>query len=86
MDEKTKTLISLGASVAANCIPCIEHYYAKADAAGIHSVEIKAAVEIAEKVKNGAGIATKSCIYDIMNDSAPKTHTGKCGNQTPCCG
>jgi len=84
MDEKTKILISLGAAVAANCIPCVEHYYAKADAAGIHSVEIKEAVEIAEKIKNGAGIATKGCICDIMNGSTAQT--GKPGNRPSCCG
>jgi len=84
MDEVTKTLISLGASVAANCIPCIEHYYAKAVAVGIHSVEIKEVIEIAEKVKNGAGITTKGCICDMMNSS--KTQTGKSRNRPSCCG
>ena len=29
MDEKTSLLICLGASAAANCIPCFEHYHKK---------------------------------------------------------
>ena len=37
MDEKTSLLICLGASAAANCIPCFEHYHKKASAAGLTS-------------------------------------------------
>ncbi len=35
MEEKTKILICLGAATAANCIPCFEFYYGKAQEAGI---------------------------------------------------
>ena len=35
MDERTKVLISLGASVAANCVPCFEHYLRQTDAVGL---------------------------------------------------
>jgi len=31
MDEKSKLLICLGAATAANCIPCFEHYFGKAN-------------------------------------------------------
>ena len=54
MDEKTSLLICLGASTAANCIPCFEHYHKKASAAGLTSDEILEAVELANKVKSGA--------------------------------
>ena len=35
MEEKTSLLICLGASTAANCVPCFEHYHKKASAAGL---------------------------------------------------
>jgi hypothetical protein len=54
MEEKTKLLIALGAATAANCIPCFEHLYYEAGVAG------------ASKVKNGAHIALKNSIHDIM--------------------
>ena len=66
MDEKTKNLISMGASIAANCIPCFEHYYLMAEKKGITEEEIKDVIMIAEKVKNGAGVATRQFVCDIM--------------------
>jgi hypothetical protein len=33
MDERTRILICLGSATAANCIPCFEHYYGKAEVA-----------------------------------------------------
>ncbi len=29
MDEQTKELVAIGASVAANCYPCMKHHLAK---------------------------------------------------------
>ena len=55
MDERVELLVSLGASTAANCVPCFEHYYRKAFAAGISGEEIRRAVELACKVKTGGG-------------------------------
>ena len=54
MDEKTRLLISLGASVAANCVPCFEHYLGKTVSVGLTTDEIQEAVEVADQVKNGA--------------------------------
>ena len=56
MEEKTKILISLGASTAANCVPCLEHYYGKACEAGLTSKEIEEAAEIGVKVKRGTDL------------------------------
>jgi len=35
MDEKTKLLVSLGAAVAANCVPCFEHFLTKTQSCGL---------------------------------------------------
>ena len=55
LDEKTEKLIALGAAVAANCIPCFENLYEGAITSGITSEEINRVVDIAGRVKNGAG-------------------------------
>lgn len=80
MNEKTKILISIGAATAANCIPCFEHLYFKAHNMKIDDSEIKETVDIAIKVKNGANIAIKSAITDIMNDTYKVANPAKC----PC--
>jgi len=62
MDERTTILISLGAATAANCVPCFEHYFRKAEALNLAADDIQEAVNIASKVKSGAQIAMRGSI------------------------
>jgi alkylhydroperoxidase/carboxymuconolactone decarboxylase family protein YurZ len=66
MEERTKLLVALGAATAANCIPCFEHLYYEAGVAGLSQEEIQGAVDLASKVKQGAHIALKNSINDIL--------------------
>lgn len=67
MDEKTQMLISVGAAVSSNCISCFEHIYYKSRGMDISWDEIRQAVDIGEKVKNGSAVAMKSVITEIQN-------------------
>ena len=51
MDAKIKELIAIGASIGANCLPCLEWHYKTAIELGIDKKDIKIAVEIGKKVK-----------------------------------
>jgi ferritin-like protein len=66
MEERTKLLVALGAATAANCIPCFEYLYCEAGVAGLTQEEIQEVVALASKVKQGAHVALKSSIHDIM--------------------
>lgn len=85
MDERMELLISLGASTAANCVPCFEYYYKKASAAGISAEEIRRVVELACKVKTGAGIVMKNSIRDITGQDWHSGQDGGGKNDHPCC-
>jgi len=65
-DEKIVTLICLGAATAANCIPCFEHLYEKAQHAGLTQAEIRGAAQLATVVKKGAHLAIKSTIDELL--------------------
>ena len=54
MDPKIKEMIAIGASVTANCIPCIQFHFAKAREVGVSDAEIKAAVQVGRMVRKGA--------------------------------
>lgn len=54
MDAKTKELVAIGASVTANCKPCIEYHVAKARDNGANDQEITEAIDIARMVRKGA--------------------------------
>lgn len=85
MDEKTKILVSLGAAVAANCVPCFEHFLGKTGTVGLTPEEIQEAAEIADQVRNGARITIMKSIRGIMGGDASLS---PCSNKSDrsCCG
>ena len=85
MDEKTSLLICLGASAAANCIPCFEHYHKKASAAGLTSEEILEAVELANKVKSGAHLVMRNSIKNYLGQETPSSSCRCAPSQSSCC-
>lgn len=86
MDERTKLLICLGAATAANCIPCFEHYFGKAEAVGLKNDEIQEAVDLASQVQKGAHMALRKSIGNMMGRE--KEYALPCDRQTDgsCCG
>ena len=54
MDTKTKELIAIGASITANCMPCLDFHIAKAREYGATEEELIIASKIGQHVKNGA--------------------------------
>lgn len=85
MDEKTSLLVCLGASTAANCIPCFEHYHKKASAAGLTAEEILEAVALASKVKSGAHLVMRSSIRTCMGGEAAAAPCGCSPSKGSCC-
>ena len=83
MDERTKLLVSLGAAVAANCVPCFEHFLGKTGAAGLTLEEIREVTEIADKVRNGARITIMSSIRGMVGGG---TSPCKSKSDRSCCG
>ncbi len=83
MDEKTRLLLSLASAVAANCVPCFEHFLGKTEAAGLTPEEIREATEIADQVKNGARITIMNSIRGIIGGG-----TSPCTSKSDrsCCG
>lgn len=83
MDEKTKLLVSIGSAVAANCVPCFEHFLGKTEATGLTPEEIREATEIADQVKNGARITTMNSIRGMIGGG---TSPCKSESDRSCCG
>ncbi len=53
-DEKITELIAIGASISANCHPCIKFHSAKARELKIDEEEIQQAIEVGKMVRKGA--------------------------------
>ena len=54
LDNRVKELIAVGASITANCQPCLEYHVRTALKNGAGEDEIAEAIEVGKLVKNGA--------------------------------
>jgi AhpD family alkylhydroperoxidase len=72
IDEQTKELVAIGASVAANCYPCMKHHLAKCDELGVARAEVRAAAEVGKMVNRGAASNTRKFVDEVLGveDSA----------------
>ncbi len=83
MDTRTEVMVMLAAAIGANCIPCFDHLYAKARETQLDEAQIEKVIELAFKVKNGAGVFLKKAIGDIAKVESDTTET--CCEQTCTC-
>jgi len=84
MDEHTEIFIALGAATAANCGPCFEHYFSKAEKQGIGKEDIQKTVDIAVKVRGGAHMVMNGSIQKAMTRNVKRVDTC-CGGDFTCC-
>ncbi len=56
MDSRTKELIAVGASIAANCQPCLQYHVGKARENGADDEEIRMAIAVGKTVRQGAAL------------------------------
>ncbi len=70
MDEKTKELIAVGASVGAHCQPCLTYHVAKAKEMGLAEDEIREAIAVGHMVEKGAMSAMRQFAAGVMESPA----------------
>lgn len=67
MDNKTKELIAIGASMAANCSPCFTFHINKAKEHGATTKELIIASKIGLYVKAGAAQKIETYATELIN-------------------
>ncbi len=82
LNEKVKGLVAVGASITANCQPCLQHHVEKAQANGADSGEVQAAIEVGKQVRKGAS-AKMDQFSSSMKEIAPAPAETK---KSACCG
>jgi AhpD family alkylhydroperoxidase len=93
MEERISVLVGIGASVTANCKPCLEFHAKKARELGLNEQEIQEAIDIGLMVKKGSTDVMKGVIKKVMGRSdateaydRPLTCGGFAGaSDTPSC-
>jgi len=77
-DLKTIELIALGASVAANCHPCLQTHRKKALEAGLTELEIRDAMEVGRSVRTGAANSMDKLIAHHSCEQALSKNDNSC--------
>ena len=76
MDEQTRELIAIGASIGAHCQPCLTYHVTKAKEKGIDEIEIREAIVVGQMVEKGAMSAMRQFAVEIFD--APAATAGGC--------
>ena len=88
LSNRERSLVALGASLASNCVPCIEFHIPAAARAGLSSVQIDEAIKIADKVRQVPARAVLEAAEARIETPAldPKANAGStcgCGESRP---
>jgi len=81
LDDRIIRLIAVGASITANCQPCLETNVAKALENGADDQEISEAIEVGKRVRAGAASKMDQFASDL-NAAIPSSAigwNGECG-------
>ena len=86
MNEQTVELISIGASVAAHCQPCLSYHLDKARKLGVAELDIQKAIETGYMVEQGASAAMRKFVNQTF--APDESQDGPCcpGSSSKCCG
>ena len=82
LNNRERSLVSLGAALASNCVPCIEFHIPGAKRAGLSDGEIEAALEIADKVRQvpaRAVLETALARIETSPDDTADAVSSECG-------
>ncbi len=77
LENKILALIAVGASVSANCQPCLEGNISTALKCGADTQQIAEAIEIGKRVRQGA--ASKMDQFAASQNYAATPSPGNCG-------
>ena len=82
MDEQTKELIAIGASIGAHCQPCLTYHVAKAKELGLDADLISAAIDVGYMVQTGATVAMKEFANRVIAALTPGSSACSAGKTT----
>ena len=85
MDERTKELIAIGASIGAHCQPCLQYHVRAAADLGIAPEEIRQAIEVGQMVERGAMAAMRKFADSALNAGQAQGEGCCSGGKSGCC-
>lgn len=76
MNEKTKEIAAIAASVAGHCQPCLRHHLAKARELRVSEEDIEDAIRLAKVISENGDIRMQEFAAGLINKGeAPQTRS-----------
>lgn len=83
LSKREKELVSLGAAIGSNCVPCVIFHVKAAKSCGLTDIELSEAIALAEKLKKvPASLVLNAANEEIHNALAD---TNECNNDKSEC-
>jgi AhpD family alkylhydroperoxidase len=78
VDVRIEELIAIGASITANCKPCLEYHVAKAKENGANDQEIAEAIAVGKMVRKGAASKMDQFTSAVLAGADASERPGEC--------
>ena len=73
LDDRIKELIAVGASITANCQPCLQHHTNEARESGADEQDIMEAIDVGKMVRRGAAATMDKFAASLTQAAAPSS-------------
>ena len=80
LDNRIKELVAVGASITANCQPCLQYHIGEAQKSGAEEQDIKEAIEVGKKVRRGAASKMDKFAATLIQPGAPAASSSSEGS------
>jgi AhpD family alkylhydroperoxidase len=83
LSKREKELVSLGAAVGSNCVPCVIFHVKAAKSCGMTDVELSEAIGLAEKLKKVPATLVLNAANEEINNAS--VYADECKNDKSEC-
>lgn len=84
MNDRIKELVAVGASITANCQPCLKYHTDKALEFGADAAEVAEAIEMGKRVRKGASAKMDEYASSVNSSCEKPAPAG--ATKSACCG
>jgi 4-carboxymuconolactone decarboxylase len=84
LTPRDRELVALGAAMGSNCVPCVEYHIPESRKAGLTDLEIHAAIQHADKIRQVPARKTLQAALRLLPAAADVRSAGT--SESPACG
>ena len=84
LTPRERELVALGAAMGSNCVPCVEYHIPESRKVGLTDLEIHAAIQYADKVRQVPARKTLQAALKLLSSAAKDVRTAGEGESCEC--